>query len=114
MPATNAPILHRAMDGRPEKRLIVSRWPCHHAPAGVSAQGGFPMLRTVPAAALAPTALATSDMKTAEAAPSQQQQEQQKMKDCNDKRKEERARTGVKGGTAYRKFLAACLKKAPA
>jgi len=79
------------------------------------------MLRTVLAAALAaalvaalaPTALATSEVKIAETAPTPQQ-EQQKMKDCNEKWKDERARTGAKGGTAYRKFLSACLKKTPA
>jgi hypothetical protein len=81
------------------------------------------MLKTVLAAALAvavvvasaPTVLTTSEMKIAEAAanPTTEQQ-QQKMKDCNEKWKEERANTGAKGGTAYRKFLSACLKKPPA
>jgi uncharacterized membrane protein len=70
------------------------------------------MFKTVLTAALA-AALATSAMKIAEAAANPTTQ-QQKMKDCNEKWKEERANTGAKGGTAYRKFLSACLKKAPA
>jgi psiF repeat-containing protein len=39
--------------------------------------------------------------------------QQQKMKDCNAKWTEEKANTGAKGRTAYRKFLSECLK-APA
>jgi hypothetical protein len=65
------------------------------------------------AAAFAPATLATPEMKIAEAAANPTTQ-QQKMKDCNEKWKEERANTGAKGGTAYRKFLSACLKKTPA
>jgi hypothetical protein len=90
---------------------------------GYLLKGAFPMLKTVSATALAaalvvaftPTAHTTPEMKVAEAAanPTPQQQQQQKMKDCNEKWKEERANTGAKGGTAYRKFLSACLKKAP-
>ncbi len=85
-------------------------------------RGDLPMLKhRVLAAALAvavvvasaPTVLATSVKKIAEASPTTEQQ-QQKMKDCNEKWKEERAKTGAKGGTAYRKFLSACLKKSPA
>jgi hypothetical protein len=91
---------------------------------GYLLKGAFPMLKTVSAAALAaalvvalaPTAHATSEMTIAEPAanPTTQQQQHQKMKDCSEKWKEERANTGAKGGTAYRKFLAACLKKTPA
>jgi hypothetical protein len=89
--------------------------------ARVSAQGAFPMFKTVLTAALAaalvaalaPATLATPEMKIAEAAVNPTTQ-QQKMKDCNEKWKEERANTGAKGGTAYRKFLSACLKKTPA
>ncbi len=36
--------------------------------------------------------------------------QQQKMKDCAAKWKDEKAKTGVKGREAYRKFLSACLK----
>jgi hypothetical protein len=39
--------------------------------------------------------------------------QQQKLKDCNAKWTEEKAKSGVKGRTAYRKFLSECLK-APA
>jgi hypothetical protein len=115
------------MDGRPENCLSLRGGRVTATRSGYLLKGAFPMLKTVLAAALAvafvvafvvafaPTALATSDLKIAEAAtnPTTQQQ-QQKMKDCNDKWKEERANTGAKGGTAYRKFLSACLKKTPA
>ena len=40
--------------------------------------------------------------------------QQQKMKDCAGKWQDERAKTGAKGRTAYRKFMGECLKKAPA
>src|SRR5262249_20239779 len=36
------------------------------------------------------------------------------MKDCAGKWQDEKARTGVKGRAAYRKFMGDCLKKAPA
>jgi len=36
--------------------------------------------------------------------------QQQRMKDCAVKWKAEKAKTGVKGRDAYRKFLSACLK----
>ncbi|HVY58233.1 MAG TPA: PsiF family protein [Xanthobacteraceae bacterium] len=36
--------------------------------------------------------------------------QQQKMKDCAVKWKDEKAKTGVKGREAYRKFLSTCLK----
>jgi hypothetical protein len=39
--------------------------------------------------------------------------QQQKLKDCNAKWTEEKAKSGAKGRTAYRKFLSECLK-APA
>jgi hypothetical protein len=40
--------------------------------------------------------------------------QQQKMKDCAAKWQDEKAKTGVKGRTAYRKFMGDCLKKVPA
>jgi psiF repeat len=111
------------MDGRPENCLSFRGARVTATRSGYLLKGAFPMLKTVLAAALAvafvaafaPTVLAMSDLKIAEAAanPTTQQQ-QQKMKDCNDKWKEERANTGAKGGTAYRKFLSTCLKKTPA
>jgi hypothetical protein len=81
------------------------------------------MLKSVLAAALAaglvvavaPPGLAVSKMRVAEAAPSKPlSPQQQKMKDCAGKWQEEKAKTGVKGRTAYRKFMGECLKKAPA
>jgi hypothetical protein len=39
--------------------------------------------------------------------------QQQKLKDCNAKWTEEKAKSGAKGKTAYRKFVSECLK-APA
>jgi mannitol-specific phosphotransferase system IIBC component len=117
------------MDGRPENCLSLRGGRVTATRSGYLLKGAFPMLKTVLAAALAvafvvafvvafaPTALAMSELKIAEAAANptpQQQQQQQKMKDCNDKWKEERANTGAKGGTAYRKFLSACLKKTSA
>ena len=39
--------------------------------------------------------------------------QQQKLKDCNAKWTEEKAKSGLKGRTAHRKFLTECLK-APA
>jgi hypothetical protein len=36
--------------------------------------------------------------------------QQQRMKDCAAKWKDEKARTGAKGGTAYRTFMSKCLK----
>jgi psiF repeat len=112
------------MDGGPEDGLSSrGRRVAAHGP-GYLLKGMFPMFKTVSAAALAaalvvalaPTAHTTPDMKITEAAPNPpaQQQQQQKMKECNEKWKEERASTGAKGGTAYRKFLSACLKKTPA
>ncbi len=81
------------------------------------------MLKSVLAAALAaglvvalvPPTLAASQMRLAEAAaPKALTPQQQKMKDCGAKWKEEKANTGAKGGTAYRKFMSECLKKTPA
>jgi hypothetical protein len=80
------------------------------------------MLRNVIAAALAaglaislaPGAVAQSPTSVAEAAtPKQLTPQQQKMKDCGAQWQEEKAKTGVKGGTAYRKFMSECLKKTP-
>ena len=85
------------------------------------------MLKTVFAAALAagllsavvaPT-LAAPEMRVAQAAapkaaaPKQLTPQQQKMKDCAAKWNDEKAKTGAKGGAAYRKFMGGCLK-APA
>jgi hypothetical protein len=47
------------------------------------------------------------------AAPKQLTPQQQKMKDCAAKWQAEKAKSGVKGRAAYRKFLSGCLK-APA
>jgi hypothetical protein len=78
------------------------------------------MLKTVLAAALAaslvaalaPPAFAASEMKVAEATATKPlTPQQQKMKDCAASWKEEKAKTGVKGGAAYRKFMSECLKK---
>jgi len=44
------------------------------------------------------------------AAPNQPTPQQQKMKDCGAKWQEEKTKTGVKGGTAYRKFMSECLE----
>jgi len=80
------------------------------------------MLKTVFAAVLAaglvtgfaPPSIAASQMRVAEAAaPKPLTPQQQKMKDCAAGWKEEKAKTGVKGGTAYRKFMIECLKKTP-
>jgi len=54
-------------------------------------------------------------MRLAQAAPSKPLTPQrQKMMDCGGKWQDEKAKTGVKGRTAYRKFMSDCLKKAPA
>ena len=64
--------------------------------------------------AVAGAAVAQPDMRVAEAAaPKPLTPQQQKMKDCGAKWQEEKAKTGVKGGTAYRKFISECLKKTP-
>ena len=55
---------------------------------------------------------ATTSKEKAKAKPLTQQQ--QKMKDCGAKWTEEKAKTGVKGRTAYRKFMKDCLKNPPA
>jgi hypothetical protein len=66
------------------------------------------------APSLVPAAVAQSEMRVAEAtAPKPLTPQQQKMKDCAAGWKEEKAKTGVKGGTAYRKFMSECLKKTP-
>jgi len=81
------------------------------------------MLKSVLAAALAaglvvavaPPGLAASEMRLAEPAPPKPlTPQQQKMKDCAAKWQDEKAKTGVKGRTAYRKFMGDCLKKVPA
>jgi hypothetical protein len=81
------------------------------------------MLKSVLAAALAaglvvavaPPGLAASEMRLAEAAaPKPLTPQQQKMKDCAAKWQDEKAKTGVKGRAAYRKFMGDCLKKVPA
>ena len=65
--------------------------------------------------ALAAPGLAGSEIRLAQAAPSKPlTPQQQKMKDCAGKWQDEKARTGVKGRAAYRKFMGDCLKKAPA
>jgi hypothetical protein len=70
------------------------------------------------AAFVAPT-FAAPDIKVAQAtapkaaAPKQLTPQQQKMKDCGAKWQAEKAKTGVKGRAAYRKFVSECLK-APA
>jgi psiF repeat-containing protein len=118
------------MDGTPENGLS---WPSraavrlHAAPArhgkGQALKGVLLMLKTVLAAVLAaglvtalvPPSFAAPYMRLAEsAAPKPLTPQQQKMKDCGAKWQEEKAKTGVKGGTAYRKFISECLKKAPA
>ena len=61
--------------------------------------------------ALAPPGLAGSEIRLAQTAPSKPlTPQQQKMKEWQD----EKAKTGVKGRAAYRKFMGDCLKKAPA
>jgi hypothetical protein len=66
-------------------------------------------------AAVAPSALAVSNTQLAEAAtPKPLTPQRQKMKDCAAKWKQEKANTGVKGRTAYRKFMGECLKKTAA
>jgi hypothetical protein len=81
------------------------------------------MLKSVLAAALAAglvvafatPGLAGSEMRLAQAAPSKPlTPQQQKMKDCAGKWLDEKAKTGVKGRAAYRKFMGDCLKKTPA
>ena len=68
--------------------------------------------------ALAPSILAAPEMRLAEAKDAAKAKpltpQQQKMKDCAAKWTEEKAKTGAKGRTAYRKFMSECLKKAPA
>jgi hypothetical protein len=102
----------------------------HHASAIVSpnnanaiVQGGSPMSRTVMAAALAAglvAALAAPGFAAAQisvaqaaAAPKQLTPQQQRMKDCAAKWQDEKAKTGAKGRTVYRKFMGDCLKKTP-
>jgi len=64
--------------------------------------------------ALAAPGLAGSEIRLAQAAPSKPlTPQQQKMKDCAGKWQDEKAKTGVKGRAAYRKFMGDCLKKAP-
>jgi hypothetical protein len=84
------------------------------------------MLKTVCASLLAASllaafvssTLAAPEIRVAQAAapkaaPKQLTPQQQKMKDCAAKWQDEKAKTGVKGRAAYRKFLSTCLK-APA
>jgi psiF repeat len=80
------------------------------------------MLKTVFAAVVAagmvtgfvPPSNAASQMRVAEAAaPKSLTPQQQKMKDCAAGWKEEKAKTGAKGGAAHQKFMSECLKKTP-
>src|SRR5262249_40120424 len=90
--------------------------------ACVTAQGGFAHVeerssrraRAGLVVALAPPSLVWSEIRLAQAAPSKPLTPQQKMKECAGKWQDEKAKTGVKGRTAYRKFMGDCLKKAPA
>src|SRR5262249_53190399 len=86
-------------------------------------RGWSPMLKSVLAAALAaglvvalaPPGLAGSAIRLAQTAlPKRWRPQRQKVKDCGGKGQDEKAKTGVKGRAAYRKFMGDCLKKPPA
>jgi hypothetical protein len=63
------------------------------------------------AVALPANPAASQTPSTTTAAPKALTPQRQKMKDCAAKWKDEKASTGVKGRTAYNKFMRECLKK---
>ena len=71
------------------------------------------MMRRVLAAALATVFLSVTAVAPSIAEEKKVAPQQQKMKDCGAKWQAEKAKTGVKGRAAYRKFVSECLK-APA